>query len=181
MTWATVASATLDTDFDSGGTLITYRELITAAALSNTGLALCRVTFSAGSAQGLKISKAYIAQAADSGDAYDFIGTPTPMLFSGVANCQIEAGASKVTDTTIFTIPTGKNIVISWAVPADASYDNLRALNVKTGWKAFYKGGDDAATVNATGYTDPGGYEVIGISLVEASYNGGQVIIWSSE
>ena len=145
----------------------TIRQFINNAALSNvTGTLNYRITFNGGPAEGLKISAAYIGQGADSADPYDFAGTPTQILFGGSAGCTIAANGSIVCDPTAFTLASGKHLVISIFVTNDASYDSFKSKVTLTNWQYYYKaGGNDAATVNTTGYS--AGNAAGSISLIE--------------
>jgi hypothetical protein len=179
MAWLTVASASLDSD-GAGLANITFRQRIEAAGLTNAGLEKWRVTLMAGSTEGLNISKAYIGQAADSGDAYDFAGTPTQLLFGGNANILIGAGSTTISDEVLFTLTSGKNLIISFFIANDTAHDIAKYKTTLANWQYYFKVGDDAATVNATGYTTATN-DAIAVSLIEAFEGGAQVIIWSSE
>ena len=152
-TWVNAAGP-LTGDADSANWAgFTLRQLIGSAQISNTGMTYCRVTFEASSAQAFTISKAYIREAADAGDAVDFAGTPVQLLFSGSAGFALAAGASVVPDTAVFSIPASKNLVISMYVSGDSSHDDVRRKTTITGWDTYYHSAtDDAATVDVTGY-----------------------------
>ena len=174
MAWATVASAALDTD---GATLkdLTIRQRIAAAGLTNADRLSWRVSFTAGSTEGLNISKAYIGQVADAGDAYDFAGTPTQLLFSAAANITVGAGATAVSDAVGFTLGAGKNLLISFYIANDAAHDIGKYKAVQANWQYYFKAGDSAATVDTTGYTTAGNNALI-VSLVEANSSDGSGI-----
>jgi hypothetical protein len=175
MAWATVASATITTDNTSAN--ITTRQLISSAGLSNLGY-LYRVTFKAG-AEGLKIGAAYIGQASDSGDAYDFINTPTQLLFSGAWNCEIAANGSIVSDQAALVLPAGKNLIISFYTSTDTTKDTTKYVATLTNWQYYYKSGNDASTVDATGYST--GVAVNGISLIESTTDIGGIQVICSD
>jgi len=176
MSWLPVASAALDTNA-AGLANITFRQRIENAGLSNSGLPKWRVTFMSGAAEGLNISKAYIAQAADSGDPYDYAGAPTQLLFSGNPNTTIAAGGTAISDDTTFSFASGKNLIVTFVVANDGSNDSAKYKVTLANWQYYFMAGDDAATVDATGYTTATN-DAIGVSLIEAfSPDGIQVII----
>ena len=166
MAWATVASAALD---GNSATLkdVTFRQVIDAGGLSNTGRSKTRVTFQAGtSAEGLSIGVAYIG-VAGAGDAYDFAATPTQILFSGVGNAVVPASGTLVSDEIAFTVPTSGNLVISFYVANDAANDTARYKVTVANWLYYFKAGNDAATVNTSGYTTSTN-DALGVSLIES-------------
>jgi hypothetical protein len=166
MTWINNASATPTADGD-GNQNRTVRQVISYSVIANAKQSYCRITFKAGVSQGLKISEAYIGQAADSGDAYDFQTTPVQILFNGLASCTIEAGGSIVSDKMRFTIPEGKNIVISFYIPNDVNYDTTR-YGAQSGWSSYSISNNSAATVNVTGYD--AGSNVVSVLSVDSFY-----------
>lgn len=175
MAWLSVASAALDAN-SAYLANVTFRQRIESAGLINTGFAKWRVTFMAGSTEGANIGKAYIGQCADSGD-YDFAATPTQLLFSGNPNVLIGAGSTTISDEVLFTLASGKNLLISFFVANDISHDIVKYKTTLANWQYYFKAGDDAATVDATGYTTATN-DAMGVSLIEAfSPDGIQVII----
>lgn len=147
----------------------THRQIIAAGSLNHTGLLYVRVTFAAAAAQALTIGVAYIGQAADSGDAYDFAATPTELLFSGGHGFAIAAGASIVSDQTTFSIPSGKNLIVSFYVSGDATHDDVRGVAAQSGWTNYWKLANDPATVNTSGYTLNSTKVVAAVSRIETA------------
>lgn len=162
-TWLTAVAATLNAD--GGWSGYTPRNIISSSVISNAGLAYVRVTFKSGVAGGMVVSNAYIGQKADTGDVYDFKSTPVELLFSGVSGFSIGANTSIVSDSAAFSIPSGKDIIVSLYI----SSGYARVNNSVTGWSNYYSSGNSAGTVNASGYSSLGGYSV-GVSLIEAGY-----------
>lgn len=130
----------------------TFRTVFLSSALSYTGLTFCRVTFrSQDVTNGLTVAKAYI-QTAGAGDAYDFSATPVQLTFNGGnANFSIGINATITSDPAVFTIPPSTNIVISGYTTAASGVGGKSGLGA--GNRLYNKAGDDAATVNATGYS----------------------------
>jgi len=176
ITWATAASTTGDADTAAAN--YTIRQIITSGALSNTGKHFVRVSFEASSADVFAITKAYIGLAADSGDAYDFAATPTQLLFSGAATFEIAAGQTKVSDAAGFYSVAGKNIIVSFHIANDAAKDNVRVDSSIAGWSWYSILGDDAATVNTTGYGAENANKAFGVMKVETGSLIGGVMIF---
>jgi len=169
--WKTAVSAVLNQNNNSAEGGQTYRQRIPSSDISNAGRPYTRVTFNASSTEALTLNPIYIGQRADSGDAYDFQATPVELKFSGSSGFAIGAGQTIKSDPAEFMIPTGKDLIISFYTPGDASHTGFAQIT-KSGWSFYYKGGNDAATVNATGYNAANGY-LINVSLVEAGTTGG--------
>ncbi|MGH7249609.1 MAG: hypothetical protein ACREGC_01410, partial [Minisyncoccia bacterium] len=93
LSYSTIATVTPDSTDDSFGAY-TLRQVINSSELSNTGLALTRVRILASSDAALGITKAYIGEAAVSGDAYDFESAPVPITFNGSSSASVATGGS---------------------------------------------------------------------------------------
>lgn len=148
--WQTTAEVALDTN-DAGWNGYTLRQRIEAAQLSNLQGSGSRITFrSSVSAGGMTIAKAYIGQAATTGDTYDFAATPIQLLFAGMANVTVAQNAEVQSDEAEFYPATGQPLLLSmYFNAASATYSK----NTQTGWLSYYKAGDSAAAVNTSGYT----------------------------
>lgn len=170
-TWVTGVNPTLNAD-SAGWNGYTIRQYFAAAVLSNSGLQIARVTFTASSAQALTITNAYIGNGASSGDAYDFESTPVQLTFdSGSASKAISAGQSATSDTVNFSYGSGKNLVVSIYIAGGTSVDDVRtASGLGASYVAYYKVANDAATVDATGYSTGSGI-VYAVDLVEFASN----------
>lgn len=129
----------------------TVRVVLKSALLSYTGLVYARVTFQSQDAtNGLTVSKAYIGAAASAG-SYAFAATPRQLLFSAAANFAIGVNTTQVSDGVAFSIPASTDIVISFHISALSGFGGKSGL--ASGNRLYYKAGDDAATVSASGYT----------------------------
>jgi len=170
ITWATAASAALFNDFSTSNGY-TYRQMIPSSDISNAGRPYTRVTFKVSAKRPLTLNPIYIGQKADSGDAYDFQTTPVELKFSGSSGFAAAAGQIVTSDPALFTIPIGKDLVISFYVSGDSGHNGFKK-DQKVGWNYYYKGGNDAATVNATGYFTVGDAS-LSVSLVEAGISTG--------
>ncbi len=165
--WVTSASSGIDANSGLHANR-TIRVLINSAGLTNTGMSGVRVSFKASSAEILGIGAAYIGQAADAGDAYDFQAAPVQLLFGGAGSVEIAAGGTVVSDEAVFTIPAGKNIIVSFYVVNNTSKDGVLSKNSVANWMSYYKDAtNDASTVNASGYSSS--TYTFAVSLVESS------------
>lgn len=148
--WRVTATAALVTN-EGGWGGYTLRQRINAAALTNLGGSRSRITFQASStASGFTIADAYIGLGATSGDSYDFDGSPTRLQFGGNNGGAAAMGAALVSDPVAFVPLAGRNLVVSMAFTGTSS---LKSLTPLTDWQSYYKFGNDAATVDASGYT----------------------------
>ena len=123
-------------------------------------------------AQAWTISKAYIQTAAAAGDVYDFSATPLPLLFSGSTGFAIASSTEIVSDPLVFSIPKDQNIVISYYTSGDATHDGIRGKVAVPNWVVYYKSGDDAATVDTSGY-DLSSVHGYGIKKIEVLADSG--------
>jgi len=166
LSWLTAAqSAASDTDA-GGWNGYTIRQIIDTSEISNTGLAFIRVSISAASGEAYTFSNMYVGHAAAAGDVYDFESTPTEVLFSGGSGSALSSGQTKVSDQTTFQVSASKNLIVSFY--GASANDGVAARGTETGWSAYWKNANDAATVNATGYALSGN-DVLGIFLVEVA------------
>ena len=150
VTWADAWTAVFNDTDEATWTNYTMRHVISTSAIVNTGTH-CRVQFTA-PAIGLSLYHAYIGLRAGAGDSYDFAATPTELLFSGASGFSgLAGGATIFSDDTLFTIDDTTDLVVSFRFQSDGAKRGTVAAN--SGVTAFYKNANDAATVNATGYT----------------------------
>jgi hypothetical protein len=177
MNWKTAASASITTDFNTNSNGYTWRQVVSSGDISNTGRPYVRVSFKSSSGGVFNIDKAYIGQAADSGDAYDFNAAPVELLFSGASGFNLSANSTIVSDTTPFAIPSGKNLVVSWYSNQGLNEQNMKK-DAKTNWNAYTKAADDCTTTNTSGYATTGANSSYGISLIEAGANVGGVMMY---
>ena len=164
-TWQTAWSETVSVE--SGSTFAGYTlvQVIPSSKITLTGGTQVRVRFKSGSG-GYAITKCYIGEGASSGDAYDFATTPTQLTFSG-GSAGFTIGASttiKSDDGISFSIPSGKNICVSWYEATGYPQMYANPGGYTAGWN--YVAGDSAATVDKTGmtkYQDVGGIDLMEI------------------
>lgn len=92
----------------------------------------------------------YVGIAATSGDNYDFATTPVQVTFSGSGSVNIGMASQVLSDEIPLTILTGDAILV-------ASYfsgtSTIMAQAGVTNRNSYYKAGNDASTVNASGYS----------------------------
>ncbi len=141
------------TAYNSGWENYTLRVVMAASAA--TYGSKFRLTVSAPPDAPLTIGKMYVGRKAPSGDSYDFETTPLPVLFSGAASVTIPAGGFVVSDEVVLELSGLSGLVVSCyfaATPAARI-----PIGSQAGMSYTYKVGDDAATVNASGYSTVAG------------------------
>lgn len=128
----------------------TYRFKIPAAKVYNSCASLklefARITHD------WQIGKCYIGEQAASGDEYDFQNAPTQVLFGGGAGKVFNADAI-LSDEVTLALDYSKNIVISLYIITLTYLPAGGVTGTYSGYKTWYKSGDDASTQNATGYS----------------------------
>ena len=170
--YQTLASAALDANVYGGWQTYAMRQKIAAAALLLNGTSQLRITFNAdtdtGTPHTFAIDQCYINHAAAAGNAWDFIGAPTQVTFSGgSAGFNLSANGSIVSDDITFTIDNTKALIVAfdWV---DTGNQGCRGKATLTNWSVYYKAGVNEANVTApAGYTT-GASNVAAISLIEA-------------
>jgi len=147
-TWATAAQWTKEAGSGANWGGFTFRVVVPASALV-VGSKI-RLTCQSSDTSSSGIGAMYIGAAAASGDDYDFGTTPTQVLFSGSGTVTVPIGGTTlVSDAMDFVVDATKPLIISTYMPLG------RTANITTlsGWVTRYKTGNDASTVNATGYS----------------------------
>lgn len=130
----------------SGWSGLTLRQIIpTSALLAGSRI---RLTVRSGTAGDANIGAMYIG-AQGGGDAYDFAGTPTQVLFSGASGVVVPQLSEVVSDQVVFAVSGSSPLVIATYFNS-TTYIGARAAI--TGWSGYYKSGNDTTTVDATGY-----------------------------
>ncbi len=167
--WHTVFSLGAEGVSSGGWSGYTIRTVIDKAYLPGA-CTKARLTFRGSGGGGSATSKVYLGEAAASGDAYDFLATPTQVLFSGSAGFSgLASGVELLSDELIISISGGSNLVyghLSGAAAWGASYSPGAAVNFSSILSSGYHFGDEAATVNATtGYTPNGAYPVVKLEV----------------
>src|SRR5690606_1694378 len=95
------------------------------------------------------IASMYVGHAASVGDGYDFESAPTQVMFGGSAGAVIATNTEIVSDEASFAVNASKNLIISTYISTGLSC----RIATLPGWVTRYKTGNDAATVDATGYS----------------------------
>jgi hypothetical protein len=80
--------------------------------------------------------------------------SPTQVLFGGSASTgAISANATKLSDEIAFTRIAGRDLVIA-IYSTTVATDGYASLAPTTNYKTYYKIADDAATANASSYSN---------------------------
>lgn len=130
----------------------TMRQLVPVSAIqSGNYVRIFLYNAYTSSSMPLNMSKCYIQEAADVGNAYDFLTTPVPVTFnSGETSVVFDnGGGSALSDIIPLTITGTRPLIISCYFNSTTTLVAGSATN----WVNYYKPGDDAATVDATAYS----------------------------
>jgi len=159
-----LASATLNTSSSTwaGRTL---RQVIDSAQITNAGKEYTRATFKAGSASVLYINHATVGLASTTGDPYDFEDYAGLTFNNGSYRASILPGESITSDPIDFTIPSGRDVLISVYTSEDGSG---YAQGSSTGWDAYYVDYDDQS-LDGDAYTTFGLGSAVGVTKVEGA------------
>jgi hypothetical protein len=165
MAWDVVYGTYDSWDDDSSGwDGYTARQVIPASALDYSGDTI-RVSMAYYNAD-WAFAKCYIGHQADSGDDYDFDGNQVQLLFSTNPGATVSSGGL-TSDEIAFELDSTKNLIVSFYFD-DAAKDTIPINDEQTGYAVPYKSGvDDAATTDATGYTNVAGRQAL-IEKIEA-------------
>lgn len=130
----------------------TLRVVIPSALFSSESNFL-RAWFSGASSNGsgqFNVVAAFVGLSAGS-PAYAFSATPVPLLFDTSSSVELLPGTLTKTDPAALFIDGSASVVLSFYVtmPVGRPF----GTNTPAGWGCFYKSGNDAATVGASGYT----------------------------
>ena len=174
ITAASSAFGTVRTDALTGSTggnaTVTFRHQFAAAGLTAPSgtVTQTRVTFHAGTTAGenLTITDAYIGHKG-AGDAYDFAATPVQITFDGGnAGVTITTDTTKVSDAVNFAWDKTSDIVISTFYNTSGA-DACKNLTGLSNVNQYTKVANDAATVDATGYSGPTAGRIEAITKIE--------------
>jgi len=146
--WTTVLSRTLNVD-SSGWAGYSARQVLAAASLTDATGSQIRITLKGPASGQIAVTKMYVQVGAGSG-SYAFSTTPVQVFVGGSASFTVGTGATVLTDAVTLGYDGTHDIVISIYTSGATSYAINQTANADTHW---YKLGDDAATVGATGYT----------------------------
>lgn len=163
--WQTLVTWTGTLD-STGWQGYTVRMLIPAVYTPATASSL-RLTLSASSAANCVITDVFIGIGKTSAPTYAFATTPTRVTFSGSNGVTIATGGTVVSDVITLAVVDADTLVVSAAF-SGAVASAVRGRN-PAGFtlEAYFKLGSDASTVAATGYTGPGGNNLVLFSKVE--------------
>jgi hypothetical protein len=135
----------------AGATGYTFRVEILAGALTRTGDKV-KLTFKAHTAPAtFGVDKVYIGKKAASGSAYDFASAPTAVTFSGNPGFVITDDGTITSDEIVFDMD-GSAIIVSFHIINGSNDEPDAKSDTSANLTTYQKSGDDAATVNATGY-----------------------------
>lgn len=143
----------------------TMRQVIDSTEIAATGNKV-RVYIEADGDQGFDLGNAYVGIKSTSGDAYDFESTPVQLTFGGSNSVYIPAGARIQSDIVDLTVGASDGLVVSVYCDGAATEDDLRAKSSQSGFYNFQKNANDAATVDANGYSSSAS-DIIGVMRVE--------------
>jgi hypothetical protein len=148
--WVTTANLGTISSTSSGWNGYTLRQIIPASAMA-AGSRVRVQLYNAGTAgTQAVISKAYFGKQAASGDPYDFDATPEQMFFGGNPGVTILPAMPQYTDGLVTPITADAYVL---AVYFSGTTAVAHFTTGATGFADYYKLGDDATTVNASGYT----------------------------
>lgn len=175
---STLFSGSLTTDADgwNGNTIVDVWN--TSALTIPSGIIVqIRATFKAAAAQALTITNAYIGHKAASGDAYDFLNTPTQLLFGGGASGTASAAGTVTSDYVNFNYNKINGLIIAFYCGGGTSSDDLSRSGTITGVAWYFKVANEAALVDKTGYSTATG-SVGAVSLIEVNTINGIPIVF---
>lgn len=137
----------------SGWASLTLREVVVGSALGPGSALRFQITASSSASVPILAVYAQMASTAPGADDYDFANTPIQITFGGASSLTLGAGTSQMSDPIPLSMNGSTNVVIAVAFGSGAT-----VLASNTGASALmngrYKSGNDASTVNASGYTN---------------------------
>lgn len=152
--WRTAFDRGAGVSNDSGWNGYTIREDMSTALLGGSATKM-KFTLQAASGSSALVSAAYVQIAAASGDPYDFDTTPVQILFGGSGSVTVPASSTVTSDEVALSIDGTRPLVMSVYFGSPAT---IRAYSGTSGFTSRYKFGNDATTVDTSGYfTTTGG------------------------
>ena len=149
--WATAYSGTIGGTISPGWSGYTMRQGIPAA--STLAGSKVRLTLNVGAALA-NIAAVFVGRRAPSGDSYDFDSTPVPVLFSGSPGISVPGSTDIVSDEASLVLDGMTALVVSVYFSGVTSLYPVASLGF--GFSNYYIAGNDAATVDASGYSMSG-------------------------
>lgn len=144
----------------------THRVRVESWALSKSSKTKVRLTYGAApGGAGASTTSVYVGVAANSGNEYDFAGTPVEVTFGGLSGFNLAAGDTITSDEIVLSIGETDDLLISGYTGSGQPGD-FAGFDGRAGWQAWYKTGNDAATVDASGYS-VNAVEAVGVVKIE--------------
>lgn len=157
--WGPVFEQTLDADSNSFDGYTVVQRLVPVA---HSGMPTqAKATFKAIPSVGLAISEAYISHA--SGSGY-FCADKAPLKV-GTSTSFAASPGGVVTALADFAWDKTSPLLVSYYV-SHATNNRIKGKTTLSGSSAYWKAGNDAATLNKSGYTTAG-FNLLGISKLE--------------
>lgn len=116
-----------------------------------------RLTLQGHADEPLTLAKCYLGKKNAVGDAYDAVSL-APLQVVGASSFTVPAGGQIVTDWLPFIWNKSDDLIVSFYCNGGASSDKLAAASSSVIGDTYLKNADEAATVNATGFTEYLGY-----------------------
>lgn len=161
--WVDAVIGTLDKNQTTASNT-TFRVRISSSQfVAGNGGSKIRITLEGATSGSITFSAIYVGKAASSG-SYAFATTPQQVLFSGSSSVTPPTSSTVVSDEVSFSLDTSSDLVVSLYASGSGT---VRAKTTLTGWATYYKSGNDASTVAATGYTSSSN-DTIAISKIES-------------
>jgi len=155
MTFTTVFDKVLANNSDTwgGATLV---QLIPASAIGS-GASKIRLTMNGSTLSPTGILAAYVGHRG-SGDIYDFAATPVQITVGSNGAFTLPQDGSVVSDDITFAYNGTSDLLVAFAITTNTAQDDIRTLfGASVGTSYFFKyGGNDAVTVNKSGYSGAG-------------------------
>lgn len=107
-----------------------------------------RLTIRANATYTVNVGAMYVGIGATSGDNYDFGATPTQVTFGGLTTATVTSG-DLLSDEIPLVVSPGDALLIATYMTGTSSIPALTGANRNS----YYKSGNDASTVNASGYS----------------------------
>lgn len=155
MTFTTIFDKVLANNSDtwSGATLV---QLI-PASLVGSAASKIRFTLNGSTLSPTGILAAYVGHRG-AGDIYDFAAAPVQITVGGNGAFTLPQSGSVVSDDITFAYNGTSDLLVAFAITTNTSQDDIRTLfGSSVGTSYFFKyGGNDASTVNKSGYSGAG-------------------------
>lgn len=145
--WWDTAPEAASFSTQSGYSDKTVRVVLYAGLLAGSKL---RFRFQAQASGSMSASAAYV-QLGGAGDSYDYSGDPVEIKFGGASGFSLGTDEYIDSDEVVLPVTLADRIVVAFHSNTSVL---RRSSNYVPGQRAFYKSGNDLATVDASGYTE---------------------------